>query len=288
VKGPDFLRVTDLDQVGLERVAQRALDLAECWDQRKMPQTLKGARLGVIEELPGWRNPTALALGTAQMGATCVPLSARLEGHETVEDLAGYMNNWFDLVAVRTPNLTRLGQFADAMVAPALNLRTNDNHPCEILGDLVFMLSHGRAWEGLRVAMVGPAGNVAQSWMEAAEVLPISVTHVTAPQLQFPPQETPARWSSPSEPDAILEADLIVTDCWPEDVTPEERDALASFCIDAAVLDRCRSDAAFVPCPPVTRGEEVTEDAMQHPKCMATKAKAHLLHVQNALVEALL
>jgi ornithine carbamoyltransferase len=51
------------------------------------------------------------------------------------------------------------------------------------------------------------------------------------------------------------------------------------------VLDRLREDAIFLPCPPVTRGQEVTAEAMEHPLCRSRAAKAFLLHAQNALME---
>jgi ornithine carbamoyltransferase len=35
----------------------------------------------------------------------------------------------------------------------------------------------------------------------------------------------------------------------------------------------------------VTRGQEVTADAMSHTTCQSTMAKAFLLHAQNALLE---
>ncbi len=281
----DLLSLSDLHQPVVEQLAARAIELEKCWNLRTMPQTLRGARVGSITELPGWRNPTALALGVTAMGGTNVSVAAMLEGSETIEDLAGYMDNWFDLLAVRTPSLSSLRAFADALNAPVMNLRTNDNHPCEVLGDLSFVLSKRGSWDDLRVAMVGPAGNIARSWFEAAETLSIEVVQVAPQNLLFSDAECGTRQSATDDPRVIEDADLIVTDCWPSSQSPEERDALASFRINAALLDRCRPDVFFIPCPPVTRGEEVTADAMRHPRCLATSAKAFLLHAQNAFVE---
>jgi len=50
-----------------------------------------------------------------------------------------------------------------------------------------------------------------------------------------------------------------------------------------AVLDGSR--AVFLPCPPVTRGQEVSAGAMLHPRCRVVEAKAWLLHAQNAVLE---
>ena len=222
------------------------------------------------------------------MGGINVKVTAKLEGAETVEDLAGYMDNWFDLLAVRTPNLTRLRQFADALDAPVLNLRTNDNHPCEILGDLAFVLSKRGSWDGLQVGVVGPAGNIARSWFEAAENLPIDVVQVAPKHVQFSASELGARRSVTDNPVAIKDADIIITDCWLSKPSDQEKTALSAFRIAADLLDRCKPGLFFVPCPPVTRGAEVSSDAMSHPKYVAKPAKAFLMHVQNAFVEGAL
>jgi len=281
----DLLSVSHLDADDHAKLARRAMELAVLWSQRKLPQSLVGARVGVIAELPGWRNPTALALGVQAMGGNCVPVSVRLEGAETVEDLAGYMDNWFDLVAVRTPLLERLTDFAAALKSPVMNLRTNDNHPCEIMGDLAFILSQRGSWDGLRVAIVGPQGNIAQSWVEAAEVLPINLVQVSPPDMAISATASRQNVSVFDDLNAAKDAHVIITDCWPSHASETDRDALVRQRIDATFLDACRADVLFIPCPPVTRGEEVTADAMQHSRCVATPAKAFLMHAQNAFVE---
>ncbi|WP_239344367.1 ornithine carbamoyltransferase [Ruegeria sp. Ofav3-42] len=281
----DLLSVSNLNKDEHENLARRAIALAELWAQRRMPQSLVNARVGLIAELPGWRNPTALALGIQAMGGDCVSVSARLEGAETVEDLAGYMDNWFDLLAVRTPSLKRLTDFADALEAPVMNLRTNDNHPCEIIGDLAYILSQRGSWDGLRVAIVGPRGNIAQSWVEAAMVLPIQLVQVAPPEMALRPAGRGRNLSTTEDLDAARDADVIITDCWSPNATEMDRAALLQQRIDAAFLDTCGPDVMFIPCPPVTRGEEVTTDAMHHPRCVAIPAKAFLMHAQNAFVE---
>ena len=51
-------------------------------------------------------------------------------------------------------------------------------------------------------------------------------------------------------------------------------------------LDRLGARGVFLPCPPVTRGEEVSAEAMRSPRCENHAAKDNLLHVQNAIMEA--
>jgi len=279
-----LLRVDDLDQARAEAVLARSLQMARDWEARRMPRALEGRRIGLIAELPGWRNPTALKFGATDMGAICVDTGATLEGGEAVEDLAGYLGNWCDLMAVRTPRLSQLSAFAAAADFPVINLRTNDNHPCEVLGDLAHVLSVRGHLDGLKVVVAGPKGNIARSWLEAARLLPISVTQWCPVGRGFEVKDLPSNGAVTQDVAALEEADVIVTDCWPK----SEAQEAAGYTVTGAMLDKCRPDVMFIPCPPVTRGEEVDAAAMGHPSCVATEAKAYLMHVQNAvMVEAL-
>ena len=281
--GTDFLALHDRSAEALEALARRAIVLSEIWVGRAMPRSLEGRRIGIITDLPGWRNPTALALGAAEMGAVCVPVAASLNGGEALEDLAGYLDNWFDCVAVRTPDLGALRAFSGGMQAAVLNLRSNDNHPIEVLADLTYVLARRGSWEGLKVAVIAPRGNILRSWIEAAAVLPISVTQISHPA--YYADTSGQRFSRDDDLRLAKTADLIVTDCWPNSANKAQFDKLR---VTADALDACLKDAIFIPCPPVTRGQEVSADAMLHPKCVARAAKDYLLHVQNAVLEDLL
>lgn len=283
-----LLSLSDLDADSIQKLAQRAVELSELWQDRTMPKSLTGRRVGLIAELPGWRNPTALELGVTEMGGICVAVNAKLEGVEIVGDLAGYLGNWFDLMAIRTPRLSRLREFSEQFAAPVLNLRTNDNHPCEVLGDLSFILSERNSLDGLRVSVVAPAGNIARSWLEAAHHLPIHITQVTPAKFAFNNEELGSQCETTDDLAAIYEADVIVTDCWPRGIDEGDNEAFGKLQITAEVLNDCHPDVAFIPCPPVTRGEEVCDSAMEHGRCLSTQAKAFLAHAQNAFIEAAL
>ena len=78
----------------------------------------------------------------------------------------------------------------------------------------------------------------------------------------------------------LRDADVIITDCWPADCDVAE---LVRWQVTEAALEAGR--AVFLPCPPVTRGQEVSASAMRHPACRVVEAKAWLLHAQNAVLE---
>ncbi|MCT8159101.1 ornithine carbamoyltransferase [Pseudoruegeria sp. SHC-113] len=281
-----LLRITDLKPRQIDYVLQRAITLGRDFAAGGMAPVLAGRRVALINGDRGWRNPVAMELGLAAMGAHCVQVPVGLAGAESPRDLARYLANWFDLVAIRTPSLGALDVFADACALPVLNLRTKQNHPFEVLGDLSYVRALRGGIEGLRVAVVGPDANILASWAEAAVALPIEVVQIAPPARWLAPSRYPTdRLQVSDDMGELARADAIVTDCWPRGAEEAE---MAPFRIEAAHLDATKPGCLFIPCPPVTRGEEVSAAAMDHPRCVAYAAKAQLMHVQTAFAEAVL
>ncbi len=278
--GGDFLTLEDRTADQLDRLLTEAAALKTAWDARRMPQHLAGRRLGLIVDDTGWRNTTAFDLGAQAMGAAIVHAPISFQGREETADLAAYLDNWFDGLVVRTPRLESLRELADAAAAPVINARTRTNHPSETLGDLAFVRQARGGLDGLKVAVVSPAANILGSWIEAAQVLPIDVVQVFAAPWRDP-ADGQGGFRFSGDMGELADADVIVTDCWPADAADHD---FGAYRVGAARLDRCSPEVLFIPCPPVTRGQEVLADAMTHRACRVIEAKAYLLHAQNALL----
>jgi len=283
--GKDFLEFHDLSSDAVLSIMDRAGSLAEHWSTATMPQTLKGKRIGLIVDDTGWRNTAAFDLGIQAMGGICVTVPISFNGREDIVDLAGYLDNWFDLLIIRTKELSSLRALGAEMRAPVINARTRSNHPCETLGDLAYVKSVRGHIDGPKIVGVAPDANILRSWVEASISLPIQVTQVYPDQWHVTdPALTNANFKTNSDITELLDADVVITDSWPGGSDHD----LTDFSVSASLLDRMRSDVIFLPCPPVARGQEVTADAMLHPACQSRVAKAYLLHAQNALMEFLL
>lgn len=279
----DFLRVDDLSAEALGCILDDAAALATAWDSRTMPSALQDCRVGLIVDDSGWRNTFAFDLGVQAMGGICAHPPISLGPREAMADLAGYLENWVDILVVRTKELERLAALSAQADIPVVNARTGQNHPCETLGDLAYINAVNGTIEGLKVAVVGPDANILSSWIEAAAVLPLQVTHVYPARLQADPAQWQVeRFDTCDDIDAVVDADVVVTDVWLPDNEPNE---LKRFQITASLLDKMSPQSLFIPCPPVHRGEEVSADAMEHGRCHARAAKAYLLHAQNALLK---
>lgn len=296
-KRSDFLRLCDRSSEELTELFVRANGIREIFRPDFHSTSLRGKRVAFIWDGEGFRNRAAFELGVASMGGIGVEIPGRLGERETVDDLARYLDNWFDAIVVRTPRFENLVQLAAAATAPVLNARTRHNHPCEILGDLAFARSIRGDLNDLRVVFIGDATNLCHSWCEAAAALAITVIQVCPAGFEVdhewwrrlvPKPGGEFHWSQDLLK-AVSGADIVYTDCWPSAVANLDRENIgrlfAPLQITAAVLDRTKPDTLFLPCPPVTRGEEVSADAMESDKCRVYEAKEWLLHAQNALLE---
>ncbi|NTF31678.1 ornithine carbamoyltransferase [Rhizobium skierniewicense] len=278
-----FLEFHQLDVDTLNAIMARAEELARAWSLKTMPQCLAGKRLAVIVDDTGWRNTTAFDLGIQAMGGISVKPPVHFNASETTADLAAYLDNWFDIFIVRTISLETLRELDACSTAPVINARTTSNHPCETLGDLSYIRSRRGDIAGLKVVCLAPDANILRSWVEASIALPIEVVQVY-PQKWHVHEERllNKRFRVSTDMRELLDADVIITDSWAPDGDPEQ---LKQFSITATVLDQLKANAIFLPCPPVERGEEVSEDAMEHALCQSKMAKAYLMHAQNALLE---
>jgi ornithine carbamoyltransferase len=294
-----FLSLRDWGAARISQTLDRADELARLWGSQRMPQPLRNKRVALWFYGDGFRNRIAFELGAKEMGASIAHMPGELGVHEPLEDVAGYLDNWFALLVLRAKRHADLLAVAARSRIPVINARTDRSHPCEILGDLLYLRRRRRDLAGLRVVFVGEPSNLCMSWLEAASVLPIRVTQVCPPGYEVAEamlgelQQNAAgelRVSHDLEA-ALVHADVIYTDCWPSAATPEERARIRAAFLPYQIVEphlRALGDAgAFLPCPPVTRGEEVSAEAMMSPRCQNHAAKDNLLHVQNAIMEAL-
>jgi ornithine carbamoyltransferase len=294
-----FLSLRGWGASRISRTLERADELARLWKTQRMPQSLAGQRVALWFYGEGFRNRIAFELGAREMGASVAYMPGELGIHEPIEDVAGYLANWFTLLVVRAKRHEDLLTVAARSQIPVINARTDRSHPCEIMGDLLYMRQRRGDIGGLRVVFVGEASNLCMSWLEAAAVLPIVVTQVCPPGYEVGAESLAELQRNAAgeirvshDLDAALgAADVIYTDCWPSAPTAEARARIRAdflpYQIEERHLGELTEGGAFLPCPPVTRGEEVSAGAMSSPRCHNHAAKDNLLHVQNAIMEAL-
>ena len=293
----NFISLLDFSYEELTGLLDRADYLRLAWKDNSMPQSLKNSRIGLWFYGHGFRNRVAFELGAKAMGASVSFIPGELGVNEPLADIAGYLGNWFSMVVLRTKRHADLLHFASLSRIPVINARTDKSHPCEIMGDLQYIRRYRGELNGLNVVFAGEPTNLCLSWLEAATVFPIKVTQVCPPGYEVS-QETlrslqkNARGEIAVTNDldsALQTVDLIYTDCWPHAANDIEKKKIESAFLPYQIrqehLLSLGEKGVFLPCPPVTRGQEVSFEAMASPLCKNFAAKDNLLHIQNAVME---
>ncbi len=296
----DFITLLDYSEAEIVSLLHLANTLCTAWHARELPQNLKGKTIAFIWDAGGFRNRVSFELGIAAMGGIAIQVPGKLDERESIEDVVSYLDNWFDAIVARTQTHVHMTRLAHASHKTVINARTDFNHPCEILGDLAYIRAKRGSLTGLKVAFVGEATNLCHPWLEAAARLPIEVVQICPQGYAADPHLLDALQKeavgnlavSHDLQTGLRDAHVVYTDCWPKRTSPEEAIDIAQqflpYQITAQNLRLAAPDVLFLPCPPVTRGEEVSTDAMKYHGSHLYQAKEYLLHAQNAILTALL
>jgi ornithine carbamoyltransferase len=180
---------------------------------------------------------------------------------------------------------------------PVINGLTNEFHPCQILADIFTFIEHRGSIQGKVVAWVGDGNNMANTWLQAAEILGFTV-HVSTPGgYEVDPrvagiQDTACFRVFDHPMDACAGAHLVTTDVWTsmgyEAENEERRKAFVDWCVDEEMMAAAQPDALFMHCLPAHRGEEVTAEVIDGPQSVVWDEAENRLHVQKVLMEYLL
>jgi ornithine carbamoyltransferase len=238
--------------------------------------------------------------GMYQMGGSVVHLTtgdSQLGRAEPIEDSARVISRMVDLVMIRTFEQSKLEAFAAHSRVPVINGLTNEYHPCQILADIFTFIEHRGSIAGKTVAWVGDGNNMANTWLQAAEVLDFTV-HVSTPSgYEIDPAVAGVKnsgcykvFADPRE--ACRNADLVTTDVWTsmgyEAENEKRKQAFADWCVDTDMMAVAQPDALFMHCLPAHRGEEVAAEVIDGPQSVVWDEAENRMHVQKALMEYLL
>ena len=256
--------------------------------------------LAMIFEKASTRTRVSFEAGMYQMGGSVVNLTtgdSQLGRAEPIEDSARVISRMVDVVMIRTYEHTKIEAFAAHSRVPVINGLTNEYHPCQILADVYTYIEHRGDIKGKVVAWVGDGNNMANTWLQAADVLGFTL-HVSTPS----GYEIDAAVAGVTNPacvkvfdnpmDACRGAHLVTTDVWTsmgyEAENEARKKAFADWRVDRDMMAVAQPDALFMHCLPAHRGEEVDADVIDGPQSVVWDEAENRMHVQKALMEYLL
>jgi ornithine carbamoyltransferase len=291
-----FLSLEDLPAEEIPGLLERGQSIKS---QRLILDNLAGSCLVLMFEKASTRTRVSFEVAARELGGYTLfmtPAESQLGRSEPLRDTARVLSRYCRGMVVRTfaqENLRELARYADI---PVINALSDSFHPCQVLSDLLTMSERSPDLSKVTVAWVGDGNNVAQSWINAATKLPITL-YLACPE-GFEPNrdllnralEAGAQIRMTRDPQlAVSVADYVNTDVWAsmgQEGEEEERlRRFAPFSLTSELMAHAPENARVMHCLPAHRDQEISEEVLEGPASIVWDQAENRLHMQKALME---
>lgn len=290
-----FLEIDDLTPSELSDV----LDAASRPD---WPLALERRGAALLFEKPSARTRHSMEVAVVELGGHPVyvrPEEVGLDVRESTEDVTRTLMGYHALIAARVFEHQKLERMAAVSTVPIVNLLSDDAHPIQVLADLLTIRHELGRLDGVTVAYVGDANNMARSLALGLAMVGATLRIAHPPDYAF--SDTAAERlraagvvvETSDDPHAAAKgADVVYTDAWysmgQEAEMAERRAAFAGFQVDASVMAVAAPDAIFLHCLPAHRGDEASDEVLDGPRSRIWTQAGNRLHSARGLLSWLL
>jgi len=300
-----FVTLNDITTEELHRILELAVAIKKELKQGKTSALLAGKVMGMIFEKDSLRTRVSFETGMFQLGGTAMPLGSEIGigKRETVKDIAQVLSSMVDVIMYRALEHKSVEDLATYSTCPVINGLTNQSHPCQVVSDMLTLYEIFGRLQGIKLAWIGDANNVAASLLRASAKLGLKMSVAAPPQFQFNATDVACLvGKSPAsgfeldltdDPEkAVREAHVVYTDVWvsmgQENEEAERKRIFTPYQVNGALFSKTRSEAVFLHCLPARRGLEVTDEVIDSPQSRVVLQAENRLHAQKGLLVWLL
>jgi ornithine carbamoyltransferase len=262
-------------------------------------QPLAGQTWAMIFTKSSTRTRVSFEVGIRELGGFPMFLSKndiQLGRGEPIKDTARVLGRMVHGCIIRTFAQQDVVDFAEYSGIPTINALTDDEHPCQILADLLTVKEALGGWEGKKIAFIGDGfSNMTISWMWAAKKLGFELA-VAAPADYQPSADFLAKLDAPNvsvttDPAVAAKgAHVINTDVWlsmGQEDQKDKEEVFGPFQVNASLLEHAAPGHIVLHCLPAYRGKEITEDVLEKHAGVIFQEAENRLHAQKAVLVAL-
>ena len=260
---------------------------------------LAGQTWALIFSKPSTRTRVSFEVGIRELGGESIYMNAadaQLGRGELIKDTARVLARMIHGAIIRTYAQRDIEEFAEFSGVPTVNALTDDEHPCQILGDIFTVMEKRGKIDNRIVAFVGDGiSNTARSWLFAAGKLDFEL-RIASPKRYQPKPKLLKRVGgrvvcTEDLQSAARDADVLYTDIWVsmgKEAEEARREAeLGPYWINESVVKLAKPDALVMHCLPAHRGQEIDEKTFEaHAQTIFDQAE-NRLHVQKAILAEL-
>ena len=270
LKGRNFLTLKDYTQEEILYLLDLAAELKDKKKKGILTDTLKGKNVALIFEKTSTRTRCAFEVAAHDlgMGSTYLdPSGSQIGKKESIADTARVLGRMYDGIEYRGFGQEIVEELAHYAGVPVWNGLTNEDHPTQMLADLLTIREHLGRLKGVKLVYMGDARyNMGNSLMIACAKMGMHFT-ACAPKKYFPDPalvkecEAFAAESggtitlTEDVAEAVKGADVIDTDVWvsmgePDEVWEERIRELSPYKVTKEVMDGAGPQAIFLHCLP--------------------------------------
>ena len=270
LKGRHFFFFFDYSQEEITYLLDLAAEFKDKKKQGICVDTLRGKNIALIFEKSSTRTRCAFEVAAHDlgMGSTYLdPASSQIGKKESIADTARVLGRMYDGIEYRGFGQEIVEELAKYAGVPVWNGLTNEDHPTQMLADLLTIREHLGRLKGVKLVYMGDARyNMGNSLMIACAKMGMDFV-ACAPKAYFPDSKLVeecrafAAQSGGSVTltedvwEAVKGADVIDTDVWvsmgePDEVWEERIRDLSPYKVTMEVMEAAGPEAIFLHCLP--------------------------------------
>jgi len=301
----NFLDISDLSSDELRAIIEEAKarksnrkDLNK--SELDSDKPFQGKSMVMIFEKPSTRTRISFDIAVKQLGGSSIILNPDGihygKGNETLKDTAKVLSEYADIIMLRTSSHENLKEFGKYLSIPIINGLSNQSHPCQIMSDIFTFEEVKGNISGKNIAWLGDGNNnMSNSLIEAASRFGFKLK-IGCPD-KYKPNKKVMLWAKKNKADILVtknpneaakDADCVMTDKWVsmnDKVNKKaKKNSLKKYQVNKKLMKLAKSDAIFMHCLPVGRGEEVTDEIIDGKQSVVWTQALNRVHVQKSII----
>ena len=287
-----FLNLHELSQSDMHEIVSESHRLKKNYGKF----TLKKKKvLAMIFEKPSTRTRVSFEVGMKTINGDVVILDqndTQLARGESLNDTIKVLSRYVDIIMYRGSDEKKLYEISKSSNVPIINGLTNQSHPCQIIADLMTLEENFKDINKISLCWLGDGNNVCNSWIHSCKHYDFNL-NISCPKGFFPKKQvldkvkknTVKLYENPEE--AILGADVLITDTWESMGMNKQVDTLKKFKkfqINSSLLNKTQRKSLILHCLPAHRGNEITDEIIDGKNSLVWNEAQNRLYAHQSIL----
>ena len=260
----------------------------------------EGKSMAMIFKKPSTRTRMSFDIAVKQLGGSTIILNPEGihygKGNETLKDTAKVLTEYVDIVMLRTSSHKNLEEFGKHLEIPIINGLSDQSHPCQIMSDILTFEEKKGSITGKTISWLGDGNNnMSNSLIEAAGKFDFQLK-IGCPK-KYNPNKNMLHWARKNKvkllitdkpEEAVKNSDCVMTDKWismNDKVNKKiKKKHLKNYQVKKSLTLKANSNAIFMHCLPVGRGEEVTDEVIDGKQSVVWLQALNRVHAQKSII----